>query len=88
MSIKTRIRDWLGITELDERGEANYRYLKIANDVLYKDYNEHTEQYHRYIKPNGSVEATGYAAYEPEQHGNVVVTEPKLMKVLRRDIEV
>lgn len=78
MNLRKRFRDWLGITQLQ----------KDHND-LYTAYVEHFEDHHSpKLNTSASIEATGYAAYSSEQTGNVVIAEPKLLKVLRNDIEV
>lgn len=68
-TLKKRIRTWLGI---DSEMEDVWLCIRQLQD-------ESAPKEHQ----GGAVEAKGRVDYEPNQSGNVVVVEPKILSVER-----
>lgn len=85
--LKQRLRQWLGVDDLERDEAQNYNYLKNSIDVLYGEHNDLEQRIFPssapHVDESASVEATAQAAYSPDQTGNVVVAEPKLVSVAR-----
>ena len=83
MSLKTRLQSWLGVDALNTKTVLDTARIEAELSRINTRLELHLKSE---AKPSGgvSVEANQqHQQWEPEQSGNSVIAEPKLLKVLR-----